>query len=51
VSFSRPDAIFVCASPEATFCALTNTGLPPTVAPEALKRRTSGTSSFSFSGE
>jgi len=51
VSFSRPLAIFVCASPEATFWAATKTRLPSTWVAWALKDLISGVSSFSFSGE
>jgi len=36
VTFSRPAAIFVCASPEATFLASTKTLLPSTSVFDAL---------------
>ena len=48
---SRPLAILVSASPEATICASTNTFLPSTFWPWSLKRRISGAMSCSFSGE
>ena len=51
VSFRRPLAIRACASPEETFWARTKTFVPSTSGFDALNLLTSGTSSFSFSGE
>ena len=46
-----PSAIRASASPELTISARTNTGLPPTSAPERLNAAICGFSSGSFSGE
>ena len=46
-----PSAIRASASPELTISARTNTGLPPTFAPEALNASICSFSSGSFSGE
>ena len=48
---SRSSAIRASASPDATICAATWTGLPPTSTRSRLNASISGARSFSFSGE
>jgi hypothetical protein len=51
VGFSRPRAMLVCASPEATMLGSTKTCRPPASMPARLNSSSSGFSSGSFSGE